>query len=373
MKSRMLWLNLFADMFRFVILTLRFRNSLAAENLFLRKQLAFYQERKIKPRRLDDPTRVTLMWLGRWFDWQSALTVVRPRTFIGWHRGGFQLFWRRKCLSGRPRIPPDLRQLIRRMADENPSWGEERIAHELLLKLGLRVSPRTVRRYLTKLPAPGGKPHRDQRWSTFLRNHAQAIVACDFCIVATATFRILYIFVIMEHASRRMIHVNATAHPTAAWTLQQLREAIPWDHTYRFILHDHDAIFSLRFDECVAGLGLEVVTTPVHSPQANALCERLIGTLRRECLDWMIPLTEDHLRRTLWSWLQHYNRGRPNSSLGPGLPDPPPNSLVRMQLHRHRFDRSGRVMAHPLLNGSPRVQPFGPCRMMVVEFLRTTN
>jgi len=124
MKFCVLWLNLFADMFRFVILTLRSRSSLAAENLFLRKQLAFYQERKIRPRRTSHPTRLTLRWLSRWFDWRSALTVVTPKTFIGWHRKGFQFFWRRKCQSGRPRIPPELQHLIRRMAGENPSWGE---------------------------------------------------------------------------------------------------------------------------------------------------------------------------------------------------------------------------------------------------------
>jgi hypothetical protein len=144
------------------------------------------------------------------------------------------------------------------MAGENPSWGEERIANELLLKLGLRVSPRTIRKYLPKLPAPSENPRRDQRWATFLKNHADSIVACDFCVAATATFRILYVFVVMEHATRRMIHLNATAHPSAAWTLQQLREAIPSDHTYRFIIHDHDAIFSSEFDASVAGLGLEV-------------------------------------------------------------------------------------------------------------------
>src|ERR1700680_899236 len=300
-----------ADLLPLLALGLRSKTSLAAENLFLRKQLAFYQERKIRLRRLDDPTRLTLVWLSRWFDWRNALAIVTPKTFIGWHRKGFQLFWRWKSQSGRPRIPLDLQHLIRQMACDNPSWGEERIANELLLKLGLRVSPRTIRKYLSKFPAPCRGSRRDQRWATFLKNHADTIVACDFCVAATATFRILYVFVVMEHASRRMIHVNATAHPSAAWTLQQLREAIPSNHSYRFILHAHDTIFSHGFDASVAGLGLEVVTTPVHSPQANALCERLIGTLRRECLDWMIPLTEDHLRRTLWSWLPHYNRGRP--------------------------------------------------------------
>ena len=352
MKICVLWLKLFADMFRFVILTLRSRNSLAAENLFLRKQLAIYQERGIKPRRISHPTRLTLLWLSCLFDWRSALTVVTPETFIGWHRQGFRFFWRRKCQAGRPPIPPELQVLIRRMADENPSWGEERIANELLLKLGLRVSPRTIRKYLPKVPsAPAGYRRRDQRWSTFLKNHAAAIIACDFCVVASATFRLLYVLVVMEHASRRLIHLNVTAHPTAAWTLQQLREAIPSDHTYRFILHDHDAIFSHGFDESLVNFGLEIITTPLRSPQANALCERLIGTLRRECLDWIIPLTEDHLRRTLWSWLPHYNRGRPHTSLGPGLPVPRRHCPVQVQRQRHHFDRPSRVVAHPVLNG----------------------
>ena len=348
-KTVLLWLNLFADLLRLGVLGFRSKSSLAAENLFLRKQLAFYQERKIRPRRTSHSARLTLLWLSRWFDWRNALTIVMPRTFIGWHRKGFRLFWRKKCRSGRPRIPLDLQHLICKMARENPSWGEERIANELLLKLGLRVSPRTIRKYLRESPA--GKPRRDQRWSTFLKNHAEAIIACDFYVVASATFRMLYVLVVMEHSSRRIIHLNVTAHPTAAWTHQQLREAIPSDHTYRFILHDRDAIFSSRLDASVVRMGLKVIETPVLSPKANSLCERLIGTLRRECLDWIIPLNEEHLRKTLRSWLAHYNRGRPHSFLGPGLPDPPNNLPVQLQRQRHCFDRSSRVVAHLVLNG----------------------
>jgi putative transposase len=212
MKSCLLWLSVLADLFRFLVLSLRSESSLAAENLFLRKQLGVYQERKIKPR----------------------------RTF--------------------------------------PS--------------------------------------------------AQ-----------------------LEHASRRIIHLNLTSHPTAAWTLQQLREAIPSDHTYRFILHDRDAIFSTQLDASVGHMGLEVIKTPVRSPQANSLCERVIGTLRRECLDWIIPLSEEHLRKTLYAWRAHYNRGRPHSSLGPGLPDQMVNLPMPLQRQRHRFDRASRVVAHPVLNG----------------------
>jgi len=178
-----------------------------------------------------------------------------------------------------------------------------------------------------------------------------AIIACDFFVVASASFRIFYVLVAMEHASRRIIHLNVTAHPTAAWTLQQLREAIHSDHTYQFILHDRDAIFSTQLDASVARMGLQVIKTPVRSPQANSLCERLIGTLRRECLDWMIPVSEEHLRRTLRSWLVHYNRGRPHSSLGPGLPDPPLNLPVPLQCQRHHFDRASRVVGRPVLNG----------------------
>jgi putative transposase len=166
----------------------------------------------------------------------------------------------------------------------------------------------------------------------------------------TATFRILYVLVVMEHASRRLIQLNATAHPTAAWTLQQLRETIPSDHSYSFIIHDHDAIFSSELDASLTRLGLKVITTPVHSPQANSLCERLIGTLRRECLDWIIPLTERHLKIVLRSWMAHYNRGRPHSALGPGVPEAL-SAVPRLQRHRHRFDRPVSVVARSVLNG----------------------
>jgi putative transposase len=186
--------------------------------------------------------------------------------------------------------------LIRRMARDHPSRGEERIANELLLKLGLRVSPRTMRKYMPKHFDRGwnhGIP--SQRWRTFVRNHAQAIVACDFCMVMTATFRLLYVFVLMEHATHRILHVNVTAHPAALWTLQQLREAIPSDHSYRFLIHDRDSIFSHQLDKHVRHMGLRILKTPPQSAQANALCERLLGTLRRECLDYLIPLSENHL------------------------------------------------------------------------------
>src|SRR5919198_887800 len=309
----------------FWLLCLRPSVALAAENLFLRKQLALYQERHLKPQRAPDATRLSLVWLARWFDWRQALAIVQPATFIRWHRQGFRLFWRWTSTPGRPPIPADLQVLIHRMARENPTWGQERIANALLLKLGLRVSPRTVRKYMPKRPAPGpGQRVTSQRWRTFVRNHAQAIVACDFCVVVTATLRLLYVCVVMEHATRRILHAHVTSHPTAAWTLQQLREAIPADHPYRFLMHDRDSIFSQQLDQGIRHLGLRVLKTPVRTPQANALCERLIGTVRRECLDFLIPWTEHHLRRIIQIWALHDNEDRPPMALGPGIPQPPP-------------------------------------------------
>jgi len=176
-------------------LSARSRTALAAENLFLRKQLAFYQERKVVPRRFDNVTRFILVLLSHGFAWKDALVNVTPKTFIVWHRAGFRLFWRWKSRPGRPRIPPELRTLIRAMARDNPGWGEERIANELLLKLGIQISPRTVRKYMPKRPQ--GQSRGDQRWSTFVANHAKVIVACDFLTVVTATFKSLYVFVII--------------------------------------------------------------------------------------------------------------------------------------------------------------------------------
>jgi len=214
------------------------------------------------------------------------------------------------------------------------------------------MSPRTVRKYIPLQGERGpGKRVQAQRWRTFVRNHAQAIGACDFCVVVTATFRLLYVFVVIEHTSRRLLHVHVTGHPTAAWTLQQLREAIPSDHHYRFLIHDRDSIFSRELDQRVQNLGLRILKTPSQCPQANALCERLLGTLRRECLDFVTPLTENHLRRLVQAWVRHYNAGRPHMSLGPGIPQPPPLLPAPLHTHRHRLPAQVRVVTRPVLNG----------------------
>jgi len=188
--------------------------------------------------------------LSRWFDWRDALVVVKPDTIIRWHRKGFRLFWRRKSRPvGRPRLPEDLQQLIRAMAAENLTWGEERIANELKLKLGIRVAPSTVRKYMGRRNRPTQDP--TQRWLTFIRNHAQAIVAADFFTVVTARFHILYVFVMMELGRRHILHYGVTEHPTAEWTLQQFREGLPGGSPYRFVIHNRDCIFSEKWQPLV--------------------------------------------------------------------------------------------------------------------------
>jgi putative transposase len=262
-------LQLLADAAQFATLTFHPSSTLRAEILFLRRQLALYQERGVKPRRPDVATRLSLALWSRLFDWRASLVVVRPETLIRWHRAGFRLLWRWRSRPGRPAISVELRQLIRRMATENPLWGEERIANELRLKLGLRVSPRTVRKYMPRRPP--GRPRGDQRWSTFLRNHARAIVACDFFVAVTATFRLLYVFVVIEHGARGLLRLNVTAHPTAAWTLQQLREALGYDDRYRYLIHDGDSIFAKGLDESIQRLGVKVLKSPPRSLMANAI------------------------------------------------------------------------------------------------------
>src|SRR5262247_3428437 len=212
--------------------------------------------------------------MARFFEWHSVLTVVKPDTLIRWHRKGFRLFWRWKSQpSGRPRIPRDVRKLIVEMATSNPTWGEERIANELLLKFGIQISPRTVRLYMPKRPRRAADPK--QRWMTFVRNQAKAIIACDFFVVVTATFQLIYVLVITEIVTRRLLHFNVTCHPTADWTLQQFRECIAGDEGYRFVIHDRDSIYSRELDASLKTLGLTVLKTPCKSPQANCYCERL--------------------------------------------------------------------------------------------------
>ena len=199
---------------------------------------------------------------------------------------------------------------------------------------------------------PSGQPRGDQRWSTFLKNHAKAILACDFFIAVTATFRMLYVFVVIEHGTRRLAHINVTANPTADWTLQQLREVVGNGGGHRYLIHDRDQIFAKHLDDSIRALGVQVLRSPVASPKANAICERVIGTARRECLDWLIPMSEAHLRAILKCWVTHYNGGRPHSALGPGVPDPPEkHEGVPKLKHRYGLAADALVLVKSVLGG----------------------
>ena len=191
---------------------------------------------------------------------------------------------------------------------------------------------------------------RSQTWTTFVRNHASAVLARDFFVAVTATFRVFYIFVVLDVGTRRILHWNVTDHPTADWTAQQFRMVVSGDQPHRWIIHDRDSIYSDGVDATVAAMGLTILKTPVRARQANAFCERLIGTIRRECLDWVIPLDERHVRRLLAEWVAHYNHRRPHASLGPGIPDPQCEA-PREGAHDHRLPVGFRGVAKPVLGG----------------------
>jgi putative transposase len=343
--------DLLRDTLKFIRVSLRPRWALAAENLFLRKQLALYIERRVKPRRAKASAKLTLVLLSRLFAWRYALPVVKPDTVTRWHRKGFRLFWRWKSKArGRPRIPLDLQKLIADMAANNVTWGEERTAAELLLKLGIRVSPRTIRRYMPLHPPGPQQGPCSQRWMTFVRNHAQAMLGCDFFVAVTARSRVLYVFVIMEVGCRRITHFNVTAHPTVEWTLQQFRETIPGEKPYRYLIHDRDRVYSRELDSTLKAMGLRILKTPFRAPQANAYCERLVGSIRRECLDFLIPLNEKHLRRTLKPWVDYYNRGCPHASLGPRIPDRP-RDMPHEASSQYRIPQDYLVVTKLILGG----------------------
>jgi len=259
------------------------RSALVAENLLLRHQLAVLtRPTRQRPRlRARDKLLWVLARLAR-RDWRRHLVGVTPGTVIRWHRRAWRLFWRRRSRArmGRPRVSPEVRDLIARMARDNPGWGAERIRGELL-ELGIAVSTTSVQRYRRRGPA---RPP-DQTWRTFLRNHRPSIWAVDLLTVQTLTFKTLYVLVFLSHARRELVHLNVTANPTAAWVWRQLIAATPWARTPRYLVRDRDAVYGRDFVRRACGLGIETLLTPVRAPRANAVAERLVGTLRRECLD----------------------------------------------------------------------------------------
>ncbi len=293
------------------------RAELAAENLALRQQLAVLKDRTKQPR-LRKRDRIFWVWLSRlWTGWRSALLILRPATVVAWHRQGGKLYWRWKSRTGkvgRPRIDAEIRNLIQRMSRENPLWGAPRIQSELAL-LGYSVADSTVDKYRICQPNPPSQTCR-----TFLDNHVRDIVAVGFFTVPTATFRILFTFIILHHDRRLLLHFNVTAQPTADWTAQQVVEAFPFDEAPRFLICDRDRVYGSVFRERVKNMGVEEVLIAPRSPWQNPYAERLIGSIRRECLDHVIVLNERHLRRILRSYLDYYLCSRTHVLLNRNAP-----------------------------------------------------
>ncbi len=325
----------------------RGKPALIAENALLRQQLIVLHRQVARPRLTRRDRIVLVLLAGRTRLWRSALLIVRPDTLLRWHRQGFRLVWkaRSRSASRGPRIAPDTVALIRDMARDNRLWGAERIRGELL-KLGIAVSKRTVQRYMRRARPPrrGG-----QTWATFLRNHAADTWACDFLQVTDLWFRALFAFVIVEHASRRVVHVGVTRHPTDAWVAQQLREATPFGAAPRFLIHDNDAKFGPQFARTAETSGIDLLHTPVRAPRANALCERFLGSVRRECLDHLLIFHERHLHRVLTEYVAYVNHDRPHQGIGQAIPATVATKAVTPTQPLPRGE--GPVRAVPILGG----------------------
>jgi putative transposase len=289
------------------------------ENLFLRKQLeiALRSSPRLKTRPAD---RFFLGLVTDLYDsWREALLIVQPESIIRWHRQSFRVFWKWKSRSGpgRPKIPQEQVDLIRQMAADNPLWGAPRI-HGELLKLGVDISETTVQRYMPRKAPRTTK----QRWKTFLKNHASQIVSVDFLVVPTITFRLLYVLVFLSHDRRRIIHFNVSPNPTSQWCAQKLRNAFCDHKPPRFLLRDRDKKFGEMFTGTVAALGIDPLLTAYRSPWQNGYAERLIGSIRRECLDHVIVLNEDHLRGILQQYVRYYNTQRTHLGIDKDSPEP---------------------------------------------------
>jgi putative transposase len=302
--------------------SVRDRADVAAEILALRHQLAVLRRTAPKRPHLSVVDRGAWVLLSRcWARWRQGIQIVQPATVVGWHRRAFAHYWRwrsRRRRLGRPAAARDIRALILQMRAANPLWGAPRIHGELRI-LGIAVSQTTVAKYLRRRRAPPSPT-----WRTFLTTDLAQSASIDFFTVPTATFRVLFVLVILSHARRRVVHVNVTDHPTPAWTRQQVRDAFPDDRAPRYLLRDRDGVYGSDFGAFLRRCGIEEVVSAPQSPWQNPFVERVIGTLRRECLDHVIVWNARSLRRTLRDYLDYYHRWRTHLALRKDPPDPRP-------------------------------------------------
>jgi transposase InsO family protein len=312
------------------------KGRLVAENAVLRHQLIVLR-RRVKGRvRLANNDRWFLVVLYRWFpSILQVLTVIRPDTLIRWHRSGFRCYWRWKSrpVGGRPPVETGLRALIRRMSIENPLWGAPRI-HGELLKLGFEVAQSSVAKYMLKRRGPPS-----QGWRTFLHNHAPDIAAMDLFVVPTTGFDLLYAYIIVRLDRRELVWINVTANPTAEWVARQITEAFPWNEAPRYMIRDRDRIYGSVVMRRLRAMGIRDKPISPASPWQNGFAERLIGSIRHECLDHIIVLGEVHLRRILKSYARYYNETRTHLALDK---DAPLSRTVK---------RAGRILCRPVLGG----------------------
>jgi transposase InsO family protein len=320
----------------------RGKAELLAENALLRQQLIILRRQVKRPvcRKTDRLLLVLLAKMVR--TWKQALFLVQPETLLRWHRELFRVFWKYKSKvhARKPKLSPKTISLIEEMAANNRLWGAERIRGELL-KLDIRVTKRTIQKYMKHIhPRRAG----GQTWKTFLRNHAAEVWACDFLPVRDLFFRPLFAFFIIELKSRKVIHVNVTRSPTDPWVAQQLREATAYGQTPTYLIRDNDRKFGSNFARVATTSGINVLRTPYRTPQANAVCERFLGSVRRECLDHYLILHEKHLSRLLKAYVVYFNQARPHQGLGQRIPDPPVYAVPPL-------NQPNKVIAVPMLGG----------------------
>jgi putative transposase len=321
---------------------MRGKSELLAENALLRHQLMILRRQVKRPVYLKTD-RLLLVVLARMVrTWKQALFLVQPETLLRWHRELFRFFWKHKskARSSKPRLSCETITLIQEMAANNRLWGAERIRGELL-KLDIRVSKRTIQKYMQQVRP---KRARGQSWKTFLRNHTAEVWACDFLQVTDLFFRPLFAFFIIELQSRKVIHVNVTRSPTDPWVAQQLREATPYGQTPTYLIRDNDRKFGQHFARVATTSAIKVLRTPHRTPQANAVCERFLGSVRRECLNHFLIFHEKQLYRLLKAYMVYFNHARPHQGIQQQIPVP---SVP----FAHEHDASEKLISVPVLGG----------------------